>query len=69
MKLDLKLGMAKEGRVFVHEARGAHTAVFGVKLDANALPVGFEGGEASVAKPQTARGIMHYARQRGANRA
>ena len=45
MKLDLKFGVAKEGRVFVHEARGGHAAVFGVELDADTVPAGFEGGD------------------------
>ena len=45
VQLDLEVCVAKEGRVFVHEARGGHAAVFSVELDANAVPVGFEGSD------------------------
>ena len=37
VKLDLKVGVAEEGGVFVHQAGGCHAAVFGVQLDADAV--------------------------------
>ena len=44
MELDLKLGVAKKGGVFVDEARGGHMAVSGIEFDADAVPISFEGG-------------------------
>ena len=39
VKLDLKFGVAEKGRVFVHETRGGHAAVFGVELARDAWAV------------------------------
>lgn len=52
MKLDLDTDVAEERRVFVHEPRGSHAAVLGVKFDADAIPAIFIAANIVVPVPQ-----------------
>ncbi len=45
VKPNLKVGVPEKGGVFLHEARGGHAAVFGVKFETDAVPPGLEGSD------------------------
>lgn len=44
LQLDLKPGLAEEGAIFIHQARGRLLAVIGVEFHANAVPPVLERG-------------------------